>query len=103
MSHKWNIFFSGELRDGFSLHTVAKNLAQTTKLCDDKIEQLLLVNPPVTLHKNLSGEIAKKYRERYSKLGVVVRISPCAQAKVHSPPLKSKTATKMVQQDKEEF
>lgn len=73
MSESYNVVFTGELLDGYDLKSFQKAFADIFKLSQDKVQNYLTGQPKV-LKKDVSHEVATKYKSRIESVGGKVKI-----------------------------
>lgn len=87
---RFDIVFTGNIAEGFTLADVKRKAAQVFKMDDGKVDTLFQ-SKARTLKKNLDESAANKYQKILSQIGMVVLVQPQefidAKAELnHSPP-----------------
>lgn len=75
MSETYNVVFTGELLDGFDLDSVQRAFANIFKLNQEKVNNYFNGQPKV-LKKDVSHEVAAKYKSRIESVGGKIKIQP---------------------------
>lgn len=78
------VVFRGELVDGADLEQVKERMQELFKLTQEKVEQLFTLSA-VVLKKNLSHELAEKFKHQLESIGVIVDVALMEGGNVLSP------------------
>tara|TARA_A100000164_G_C21793609_1_gene717051 strand:- start:469 stop:933 length:465 start_codon:yes stop_codon:yes gene_type:complete len=81
---KFNIVFSGELKDGWTIEQVAVGLGQLFKVDPVGLRKKIFVDSSVVLKKDLTLEQAQKYEAAMAERGASVTIA--SQEKIDEEP-----------------
>ena len=82
---RYDIFFRGEVLEGFALETVKASVAQLFKASPDKIDQLFS-GKVVPLRKDLDKATAAKFKQALDKAGAKIYIKLAAESSTVNQP-----------------
>lgn len=89
---RYDIFFRGEVLEGFALDTVKANVAQLFKASPEKLEQLFS-GKVVPLRKDLDKATAAKFKQALDKAGAKIYIKLVADAAATTAPAPAPSAS----------
>jgi len=81
---EFDVYFSGEILDGYELEQVKQAVGKLFKLSGPKLEALF-AGVPVRVKKNLSVEKAGRFRKVFLESGALVQIVPAGQEPPEEP------------------
>lgn len=79
------VVFRGQLVDGADLEQVKERLQELFKLTREKVEQLFAL-PAVVLKKNVTHELAEKFRHQLESIGVITDVRPMNEENLVTAP-----------------
>ncbi len=82
MKKEFDVYFSGEVLDGFELDAVKAAVGRIFKIDGPRLEALFS-GKPVRIKKNLSVERAGKFRKLFRDSGALVQIVPAGEPPPH--------------------
>ncbi len=85
MEKNFKIIFTGELLSGFQRETVIESLIGLTNMDREKAEKLLAAERPTLIKKDIDMATAEKYRHRFEKAGLQIRLEQTAPLPVKTP------------------
>ena len=95
MKKEFDVYFSGEILEGYELGRVKQAVGELFRLSGPKLEALF-AGVPVRVKKNLSVEKAGRFRKVFLESGALVQIVPAGQepsTEPATPPLARSAAT----------
>ncbi len=84
MRKEFDVYFSGEILEGYELEEVKQAVGKLFKLSGPKLEALF-AGVPVRVKKNLSVEKAGRFRKVFLESGALVQIVPAGQEPSEEP------------------
>ena len=84
MRKEFDVYFSGEILDGYETEQVKQAVGDLFKLSGPKLEALF-AGVPVRVKKNLSVEKAGRFRKVFLESGALVQIVPAGQEPPEEP------------------
>lgn len=96
MEKRYQIIYTSELQPGTTLSDVAEVLSSTFKISPEKVRLFLsMENKKKVLKNNLSYDIAKQYKDKLIRAGILVKISEIPQ--IQSQHLKPEYANSSIE------